>query len=352
MNKNLKRGIWILVGLIIAYFIISPKLNGKSDTKLSQSKAKGPLLVNAIVLKEDSLKNSLKTIGSLMAFEEVELSTEASGRVEQILFQEGSFVKKGQLLLKIYNADLQAQLLKAQSRFNLSKDMERRAEAMLKKEGISQAEFDMAKNESTAAKAEIMILEDQIRKTQIFAPFDGTIGLRSISEGALVNPATKIASLQNVSKLKIEFSIPEKYASSVKIGNSIKYKIDGNSKLYKAKVYAIEPKVNLNTRNITLRAISDNNDFLIPGVFASIEIDLATVPNAITVPTEAVVPQMKGQILFLAKGDSAVAAPITLGNRGNKDIQVLSGVQAGDTVITSGILQLRPGAKVKLNLSK
>lgn len=341
-----------MVGLIIAYFIISPKLKGKGDMKLMPSKAKGPLLVNAVILKEDSLKSNLKAIGSLLAFEEVELSTETSGRVEQILFQEGSFVKKGQLLLKIYNADLQAQLLKAQSRFNLTQDMEKRAETLLKKDGISQAEYDAAKNENTAAKAEVMILEDQIRKTQIFAPFDGTIGLRSISEGALVNSATKIASLQNVSKLKIEFSVPEKYASSVKIGNTITYKIDGNSKTFSAKVYAIEPKVNPSTRNITLRAISENNDLLIPGVFASIEINLATIPNAITVPTEAVVPQMKGQILFVVKGDSAVAAPISVGTRNDKTIQILSGVQAGDTVITSGILQLRPGAKVKLNLSK
>lgn len=342
---------WILVlGVITALAL--PKLMKKKDPSMAGGKGpggqSGPVPVKGEVVRSQTLSNTLHATGTLLANEEVELQCEASGKVTAIYFEEGKPVRKGQLLLKINDAELQAALKKAESRMKLATDMERRQKELLKKEGISEAEYDLSRNDLNAAGAELAQLKEQIRKTEIVAPFDGNIGLKYISEGAFVTPSSRIASLQNVSSIKIEFAIPEQYISRIHNNTRIRFTTPGTDKVYEAIVYALEPKIDLQTRNITLRARCMNDGKLFPGSFASVEVILDDIKNALLVPTEAIVPVLKGQKVYVIKTDSIVEQKVETGIRTSNLIQIKSGLSAGDTIAITALMQLKKGSKVKI----
>jgi membrane fusion protein (multidrug efflux system) len=344
---------WIAGILLILAFILYPKLSqekkGAGANPAAKSAKPQAIRVKAYILKPIALDNQIKIIGTILANEEVELHSEISGRIIRLYFAEGTGVGKGQLLLKINDADLQAQLKKAQSQNKLALNNEKRLKLLLEKEGISQADYEVAVNQLNVAGADIEYLVEQIRKTEIRAPFHGKIGLKYVSEGAYINPQTRIAGLQDLSQVKVEFSIPERYASQVKTGNEIEFKVENNTEAYRAKVYAIDPKIDLATRNLTIRAVCANADNrLFAGSFAEVQLNLDKIGEALLVPSEAVVPQIKGKAVFLAKNGKAILQPIKTGLRLDKSVQVIEGVQQGDTILTSGILQLKPDAPIQI----
>ncbi|HRN27993.1 MAG TPA: efflux RND transporter periplasmic adaptor subunit, partial [Ignavibacteriaceae bacterium] len=186
--------------------------------------------------------------------------------------------------------------------------------------------------------------------TEIRAPFSGVVGLRSVSEGSYVTTSTVIARLQNFNNLKVDFSIPEMYSASVKADDDLEFKISGSTQLFKAKVYAIEPKIDPGTRTLQIRAIcSSSYKELIPGAFANVELNLKQTSNAILIPTVSIVPELKGQIVYLYRSGVVVPQPVETGVREETQVQIVKGLSEGDTVITSGILQIRPNSKVKIS---
>ena len=272
------------------------------------------------------------------------------GKITKILFREGSFVNKGDLLVKINDADLQAQLRKAESKVKLSREKEFRQSQLRDGNLISQEEYDNTLGELNVNKADYDLIKAQIDKTEIRAPFSGVIGLRSISDGSYVTTSVIIARLQNLSSIKVDFSIPERYFSSVKTGDELEFKISGSDKLFKAKVYAIEPRIDPATRTLQIRAIcSSAYRELIPGAFANVELSLKEINDAILVPTVAIVPELKGQKVFLYKSGVVYPQKVELGIREETRVQIVSGLSKGDTVITSGILQIRPKSKIKIS---
>ncbi len=286
----------------------------------------------------------------MLANEEVELKSEVSGRVTKILFKEGGFVKKGDLLVKINDSELQAQLEKAKYVLKLSEEKEYRQRNLLKREAISQEEYDSALNELNVNKAQVDLIKAQIDKTEIVAPFSGKIGLRHISIGSYITPTTIIASLQNIDPIKIEFSIPEKYAGSVEVGDKVNFNIVGSEETFTGKVYAIEPKIDNVTRTLSIRALCSNTSGkLLPGGYADVKLILKDISNALMVPTEAIIPILKGQKLFLYKNGVVTDPIVQTGIRTDTTVQITDGLAPYDTVITSGILQLRPGAPVKIS---
>src|SRR5690606_16479753 len=162
-----------------------------------------------------------------------------SGVVERVNFTEGAQVRSGQVLLKINDSELQAQLGEANTKKSLAAENERRAKLLLEKEAISQEEYDSAKAAYQTAQSQIQLIEAQLSKTVLKAPFAGTIGLRNISKGSYVTPSTEIAQLVNTSKLKVDFSVPEKYATKVRRNTFIHVSVQGDSTIYKARIYAI-----------------------------------------------------------------------------------------------------------------
>ncbi|MBZ0200838.1 MAG: efflux RND transporter periplasmic adaptor subunit, partial [Ignavibacteriaceae bacterium] len=308
-----------------------------------------PVPVNAVIAKPSRLDNKVNTSGTIIANEEVELRPEVAGKITRISFKEGSFVTKGTMLIKINDEELQAQLKRADYRLKLLSDKEARQKTLLAKEAISQEEYDESLNELNIIKAEVELVKAQIAKTEIKAPFSGYIGLKNISEGSFVNTSTIIASLQEINPVKIDFSIPERYASLVSAGDEILFKTAGGSEQLKGKVLAIEPKIETVTRSIKIRGIYYNaGRKVVPGSFADVELVLKQIDNAILIPSQAIIPELKGQKVFLYRSGTAFPQPVQLGIRSEKVVQVVDGLAAGDTVITSGILQLRPGAPVTL----
>jgi membrane fusion protein (multidrug efflux system) len=308
------------------------------------------LLVSGFLIAPVEMNEMKKASGTVLPDEEVDLSFETSGKIVSIHFKEGSQVRKGDLLAKINDKPLQAQLLKLQSQNKLAEEKEFRQRSLLEKDAISRESYDQVATELQSIEADILLIQARIAETELRAPFDGIIGLRLLSEGSYATPATKIVRLVKTSPLKIEFSIPERYASDVKPGFPIEFRIDGDSNVFKATVYAVDPKIDINTRTITVRALYPNSrNELKPGRFASISMRLAQIKNTIAIPTEAVIPEMEGEKVFVYRSGKATAVKVTIGLRTESLIQIQDGLHFGDTLLTSGTLQLREGLPVSLD---
>ena len=351
MKKNIKTILIVAAVIIILILLAIPKLKSSEDsTSGSGVRSVGPLPVNAHITKYEVLDNKVLTTGTVLANEEVDLKSEVDGKITKILFHEGSYVNAGDLLVKINDDDLQAQLQSAKSRLELQKDTEYRQKKLLEKEAISQEDYDMTANQLQVNQAEVELIKARIDKTEIRAPFSGIVGLKNVSEGSFVNNSTVIASLQNINPIKIDFSIPERYSSMVEVGDEINFTISGNNKKYIGKVYAIEPKIDPVTRTLQIRALCSNTGReILPGSFANVELVLKKIENAIMVPSEALIPDIKGQKVFIYRNGFATQQQVETGIRTDLNVQLTSGVNEGDTIITSGMLQLRPGTPVEIS---
>lgn len=350
MKKRKKIIIIISVILVAAVLIALPKLRSTNNEIPVQRNMNVPLQVKAHIVKPEKLANNIITSGTILANEEVELRSEVSGKITSILFREGSKVKKNDLLVKINDSELQAQLEKTKFNLKLLEDREYRQRVLLEREAISQEDYDVSLNELNVVKADIELITAQIEKTEIRAPFDGTIGLRNVSEGSFVNTTTDIATLQNINPVRIDFSIPERHAGNVKTGDPVKFKIVGTDEIYTGKVYAIEPKINPLTRTLKIRASYSNpSGNILPGSFADIELILNEIENALMVPSHSIVPELKSQKVYLYKSGNVVAQNVETGIRSATQVQIVYGLAENDTVIISGILQIRPGMPVVIS---
>lgn len=336
-------------GAFITYRIIENK-SESNEGKDKSAKGKAAR-VSGIVLKTQNFDNILSLSGSIEANEQVEIRSEVSGIVESINFQEGSFVTKGQLLFKVNDLELRAQLSQANTKESLASENERRAKLLLQKEAISQEEYDVARAEHASTKAQSQLIKAQIAKTAVRAPFSGKIGLRTISVGTYITPAVLVAKLVNIGKLKITFSIPEKYANQIKNNTNLSFSVAGSSEKYTAQVYAIEPAVEISTRTLQLRAIADNkNGKLLPGTFANVELPLDIIQDAIVVPSQAVIPVQNGKKVFISEFGKAKEIMVETATRTDASLLVLSGLKAGDTLITTGVMSLKNEAPVKVTV--
>lgn len=322
------------------------------DNKIQDAPTKKPpMTVKGMVVIPKTLDNVVRTSGTVMAFEDVDLKAETSGRIVKIYFKEGSAVKKGDLLIKINDDDLQAQYRKSDLQIKLNEQQLGRQNELLKINATSQQDFDIATNQLASLEADKQALQAAINKTEIRAPFNGIIGLKYVSEGSYVSPASQIASIQNINPVKIDFSIPEKYSEKVKTGDLVNFSNDATSQSFQGKVYAIEPKIDLNTRSLQVRAICENsNGKIIPGSFARVDLRLKETNDALMIPTESVIPVLKGQTVFLYKDGVAMQVPIKTGVRTDSAIQVKEGISVGDTLITTGIMFLKSKAPVNVTM--
>ena len=339
------------IGAFIAYRINSNS-NKNSESKEKDGKKK-PTTVSGMVLKPQVFADNLSLSGSIEANEQIEIHSEVSGVVESINFTEGSMVSKGQVLFKVNDIELRAQLAKAKSAQSLASENERRAKLLLEKEAISREEYDIASADFQSAKAESQLINAQLAKAAVRAPFSGKIGLRYISKGTYVTPTTIIANLVNTTQLKITFSIPEKYASQMKVNSMISFTTSEFKDKYFAKIYAIEPGVEVATRTLKMRAVAENPDGrLLPGTFANVSLPLEKINDALLVPTEALIPIQGGKKIFISENGKAKDIEVETGARTDKNVLVLTGLKIGDTVLTSGVMSLKEGSPVKVKLVK
>jgi membrane fusion protein (multidrug efflux system) len=346
------KSIIIIVAIILALVLVKIfffKDDNATDAQKPGMQKPQVTNVSGYVVHLQMLENKIFSSGSVMANEEVELRPEVSGKLTAIYFKEGSTVNKGALLAKINDADLQAQLRKLQLQLKLAKEREIRLKGLLDINGVSQDEYDVMLNQTQTIAADIDFTKAQISKTEIRAPFDGKIGLKQKSEGSFVSGLDIIAKIQQTNLLKIDFTIPERYSNIIAIGDIIRFSVDNKSETYAATVFAIEPKIDQQTRNVGIRAKFNNaNSTIFPGAFAKIELLASKNDSSIMIPTEAVIPELKGKKVYISKGGKAIAVNVETGIRNDAKIEILSGLKAGDTVIITGIMSLKPDAAVKI----
>lgn len=348
--KKIKYLILILISLAV---LVAGKLiffPGGSKRQNSGSGQGGNLAVPVHIQTVDSenIQTRFSAAGNIMAMEEAELHTEVSGKITELNIKEGSKVRKGVLLVKINDADLRAQLKKLQSEEKTAKAQLQRLQALIALRGVSEEEVEKASSVLDAVRADIDGVYAQIAKTEIRAPFDGTIGLRYVSPGSYVTPASSIAVIQQTNRIKLDFSIPERYASRISVGDSVFFSFEGTERTYTGSIYATDSKIDLPTRTLRVRAVCENpQGKILPGTFAKVELVLQS-QESIMVPSEAIVPDLKGKKVFLVKNGKAVVVPVEAGQRTESSVEVLKGLNPGDSLITKGVMQLRPDMPVKI----
>lgn len=356
MNKYVKWGIvgGIAIGLtVIGVNTFVPQVNedlketpGKGDRKPGGRE----LNVRGVVMKEQSLTDGLFVSGSVIPDEQVDLSFETSGKITAIYFREGARVAKGQLLAKINDAPLQAELRRLEAQLKLFQDRMYRQNALLEKEAVSKEAFQEAQTNLATLQAEIDMVKAKIAQTELRAPFDGVLGLREVSQGTYASPTTTVAKLTKTNPLKIEFAVPERYAGMLMPGNELKFSVEGDLEERSAKLYATDSHVDSDTRTYTVRALYDNSDGkLVPGRYVNVSLTTQEFDKAIAVPSQAIISEMGIDKVFVYHNGKAEPVEITKGLRTDKYVQVLRGLSIGDTVITTGIMQLRVGQKVILD---
>lgn len=349
MKKGVIYLLFTALVLVAAKFFFFPGKEVASAAGGGPGKNRSAAMVNGYVVQGENLEEQVASSGTLLANEEAELRPEISGKIVKLNISEGSKVTKGMLLVKINDADLQATQSKLQSQLQLNETKAERLKQLLDLNGISKEEYEELQNTIAANKADLQFVKAQIEKTEIRAPFDGIIGLRSVSEGSYVTTDKVIASLQQIHPLKVEFSLPEKYSSRVKPGAHISFTTEGGSEKYSGTVYATEPRIDAATRTVKIRARCANpSASLLPGAFAKIQMVMGASGNAIMVPTQAVIPVLKGKKVFVSENGMALSRMITTGVRTEKQIEVLDGLTIGDTVIVTGIMSLRDSMPVKI----
>ena len=307
------------------------------------------LVVETLVATPEALSADIKVPGTILANESTEIHPEVSGRMVELNIREGTNVSQGTLLAKLYDGDLQAQLRKLEVQLKIADQTEKRQAELVKIQGISQQEYDLSLLQVLNLKADMDIIKEAIRKTEIRAPFSGKLGLKNVSPGGYVTPSTILTTISQVNTLKIQFNIPERYGAKLKPGQTVTFNVDGSSKTYMASIIASEISIDEDTRSLAVRALVKQPDAsLIPGVFAEVKIVLGKNEEALMVPNSSIIPLGRKKQLYLYQGGKAMVQEVTTGVRDSTDIQILTGIKAGDTVITSAVLFLRPGLDVTI----
>ncbi len=314
-----------------------------------QKKTSPPVSVEVIIAGEESFSSSIEVNGTVLSEEMIELRPEISGRITYLNIPDGAMVSKGSILAKINDADLQAQLEQQKVQLDLANKTEQRLKKLLSVNGIDQATYDAALNEVNLRQANIKVINAQIDKTIIKAPFAGRLGLRLVSLGAYVSPSTLIGTLQQTDKIKIDFTVPETYESLVKVGNIVSVETTGTNEKLTAEISAVEPQINTSTRNLKVRARLKNGNVR-PGSF--VKISLIANRKGIIVPSNAIIPDALSNMVILVKNSKALFKKVETGMRTTDNVELVSGVEIGDSIVVTGVLFVRPDGKVKVKKVK
>ncbi len=344
--------ILLVIGLALgAKFLFFPGNTAADSAK--GGKPKGPSPAKVYVVNPQPLEQTVQVPGVVLPTESVDLMPESSGRVTGIFFTEGKAVSKGQLLVKLNDAELQAQLSKVKQQAKVQTDRLNRLKKLLEINGTSREEVELSETQVQGLQADIDLIAAQIAKTEIRAPFSGTIGLRRISEGAFISPGTKVATLVEGAQLKLSFSLPGFQAVQVDQNATVYCRFAGDSTVYKAQIFASDAIASDRSRLVEFKStFVGNPKGMIPGRSLNVDVPLRTVPAALMVPTQAIIPILKGQKVFIAKNGIAEERKIITGFRNEAFVEVVSGLQAGDSVITTGIMSLKQGSELKIIPSK
>jgi membrane fusion protein (multidrug efflux system) len=310
------------------------------------------VVVDVMIATPQDMANSVEANGTVVSNEYVELHPEVSGRLTYLNVPEGNQIKQGTVIARINDADLQAQLSKTKVLMDMAVKTEDRLKKLLAVNGVNQADYDVAQNAVNGYKADMVYTQSLLDKTVIKAPFSGVVGLRQVSPGAYLTPASIIVTIQQVEKIKIDFTLPEEYSSLIKKGNKVDVQVDAAKKtMKKAVIVATEPQVNANTRNLKVRAILQDAK-VNPGAFVKIYLSANKDQKAILVPTSSIIPDDKNKQVVIVKGGKAAFVNVETGGRQANTVEITKGLKQGDSVVVTGLLFARPKSQLKVRSVK
>lgn len=343
----------IFFGVIIFSFVLSSCKKEEKGPVAGRGRQQGPVSVDAFVVKQSSISEMVEVPGSLLPFEETAIAAEVGGRIVQMNISEGTVVEKGTLLVKLFDQDLQAQLRKLQVQLQINQKTEERNAELLKINAISQQDYDLSNLNVENLRADIESIRISISKTEIRAPYRGTVGLRNVSLGSFISPGAIITTVRQVDQLKLDFAVPEKYAQQIGKNYKVRFRVDGGKQDHLATVIATENSVEQSTRTLRVKAVvNERHRELVPGVFARINLQLGQDDKALLVPTQAVIPSIRNKQVILFRKDSALFTVVETGIRDSSYVQILKGLKVGDTVVTTGLMAIRPNSKLKITKVK
>lgn len=351
LKTNIFKSTVPVLGLAIA--LLSGCHAKKDEAKGDKGKGPQDLRAEGIVVKAGELMSTYQSTGNLLANEAINVYPEVAGRITDIRFKEGTVVHKGDLLVQLNDSDIKAQIQKLNVQRRLQVITKSRQDELLAISGISKQEYDNTVAQIASIDADIAYNQTQLRRLQIRATFDGVIGLRNVSVGAIVSPTTLVTIIQQVNPLKLDFPVPEQYKTIVKDGNEVKFTITGSSDTMTGRITAIQPAADATTRTITMRATVPNADRkLVPGSFANVFIELNRNNDAITIPSQSIIPTTRDKKVALVRNGKAEMVTVVTGERMVEQVEILKGLKAGDTVLTTGIMQVKAGMPVKVKIKQ
>ena len=332
-------------------FILFSSCKEKADASKAKPKENQPVVVDVVVAGAKSIENRVEANGNVVANEYVELHPEISGRITYLNVPEGAHVEKGTVIARINDADLQATLQKSKTQLDLYQKTEERERKLLEINGINQADYDLAQNNVNSTKADIDYTQAQLDKTVIRAPFSGIVGLRQVSPGAYVTPANIIATVQQLDRIKVDFTLPQQYSNVVRKGSLVDIQLESGGPIHKGLIIATEPQVNLTSRNLKVRALLQSG-LGNPGAFVKVFVNAGTDKKAIMVPTNALIPDDRNNQVILVKEGKATFVNVQTGIREANNVELTKGVNPGDTVVVTGVLFAKPQAVLHIRTVK
>lgn len=333
--------------LFLLFTSCSSNENKIKATGEGKPAAPPPPKVEAYIVKSSAVAEDLELPGSIIANESITINPEISGRLTYLNVSEGKNISKGTLIAKIYDGDLKAQLGKLAVQLKVQEQTAKRYEELLTINGVSQQEYDLIVLQANNIRADMEIVRSNLLRTEIRAPFSGTLGLKMISPGAYVSPQTVITTLRQNNILKLDFTIPERYSEKMRLGQVVSFMTEGGKKDFKAKVLAMESAVSESSRSLNIRAlVSRNDESLIPGAFVKVKLSFEPDTNALMIPSQAVIPQARGKKVAVFSNGTVQFQDVETAIRNASQVQIISGLKPGDTIITSGLMSLKPNGKV------
>lgn len=348
---NFRKPTCLFVLIATGIFFSCSSSDKKQVQKTETSRGPGAALpVQGYVVVPEVIEPSLTIAGTLLPLEETEIHPEVSGRVVTLSVKEGSYVQKGTVLARLFDGDLRAQLQKLKVQLQVAEKTEERQSELLKIGGISQQDYDLSALNVSGLKADIAILQTNIDKTVIRAPFNGRLGFKNISLGAYVTPQTVITTIRQTNVLKLDFSVPEKFSKYVAKGNKVTFTTEGTDDSFEATIRTVESGIDYTTRNLNVHALVPNpGNRLRPGGFANVVFQLGKETNAVMVPSQSIIPGAREKEVVVFNGGKADFRVVETGVRNEEKIEILKGLSIGDTVITTGLLSIKPGAAITIS---
>lgn len=350
MRKTATYGLLAAVAAVAAWGLYWLAGQESNDGSAISAPAPRAVVIEATRVRVAALAPTISTIGSLRSDESIVLRPELAGRVVTIGFKEGQPVAKGQLLVALDGSIYEAELAQAEASLTLSQTNFERAKELVGRGAVSERARDEALANLRMDEASVALARARLDKTRIVAPHNGVMGLRDVGVGDYVQPGDRLVALDVVDPIKLEFRIPEIYLADVSIGQAVSFELDAlPGQTFEASIYAIDPQVDINGRSLAILARAPNQEgALRPGLFARTSLILPPRNGAIMVPEQAVIPSGAEHFLFRVVDGKATQTSIEIGVREANEVEVLSGVNADDVVVTSGHIKLQDGFAVTI----